>query len=291
MSSSPSACGDPAIGAQITRTYDAAPVHNHSPADVASLLHRPGPDQTRDRGRPRVETRMVHPGPVHATRRASPGRDRPQTRPRRRGGPVMTGEPGVTLESLDFEWGDAYLICYARDQWAALRRDTHRFLAAPPWTSWPPGSTPTTRHPRCRATLTRPAQRTTSPPRTRTKTRTRPRAGTGEAGAAGRAAGGVPAVGHQLRAVFPGLDRPQRRRHHLPEHGRAAVFRSHADRAEGTPGPARPRLGLAALARHGPLIDPRPAPRVAAPRAPLYAGITRPWRWYRGAAPAGRARR
>ena len=26
----------------------------------------------------------------------------------------MTGEPGVTLESLDFEWGDAYLICYAR---------------------------------------------------------------------------------------------------------------------------------------------------------------------------------
>ena len=42
----------------------------------------------------------------------------------------MTGEPGVTLESLDFEWGDAYLICYARDQWAALRRDTHRFLTA-----------------------------------------------------------------------------------------------------------------------------------------------------------------
>jgi hypothetical protein len=42
----------------------------------------------------------------------------------------MTGQPGVTLESLDYEWGDAYLICYARDQWAALRRDTHRFLAA-----------------------------------------------------------------------------------------------------------------------------------------------------------------
>ena len=42
----------------------------------------------------------------------------------------MTGEPGVTLESLDFDWGDAYIICYARDQWAALRRDTHRFLTA-----------------------------------------------------------------------------------------------------------------------------------------------------------------
>ena len=42
----------------------------------------------------------------------------------------MTGEPGVTLESLDWDWGDAYIICYARDQWAALRRDTRRFLTA-----------------------------------------------------------------------------------------------------------------------------------------------------------------
>ena len=42
----------------------------------------------------------------------------------------MTGEPGVTLESLDWEWGDAYLIGYARDQWMALRRDTRRFLTA-----------------------------------------------------------------------------------------------------------------------------------------------------------------
>ena len=42
----------------------------------------------------------------------------------------MTGPPGVTLESLEFEWGDAYLIHYARDQWAALRRGTRRFLAA-----------------------------------------------------------------------------------------------------------------------------------------------------------------
>ena len=32
------ACGDPAIGAQITRTYDAAPVHNHSRADVVSFF-------------------------------------------------------------------------------------------------------------------------------------------------------------------------------------------------------------------------------------------------------------
>ena len=42
----------------------------------------------------------------------------------------MTGEPGVTPESLDWHWGDAYIICYARDQWAALRRDTRRFLTA-----------------------------------------------------------------------------------------------------------------------------------------------------------------
>ena len=32
------ACGDPAIGAQITRTYDAAPLHNHTPGDVASFF-------------------------------------------------------------------------------------------------------------------------------------------------------------------------------------------------------------------------------------------------------------
>ncbi len=31
-------CGDPAIGAQITRIYDAAPVHNHTPEDVASFF-------------------------------------------------------------------------------------------------------------------------------------------------------------------------------------------------------------------------------------------------------------
>jgi hypothetical protein len=42
----------------------------------------------------------------------------------------VTGEPGLTLESLDFEWGDVYVICYARDRWAALRRGTHRFLTA-----------------------------------------------------------------------------------------------------------------------------------------------------------------
>ena len=26
----------------------------------------------------------------------------------------MTRDPGVTLESLDWEWGDAYIISYAR---------------------------------------------------------------------------------------------------------------------------------------------------------------------------------
>ena len=42
----------------------------------------------------------------------------------------MTGPPGITLETLEFEWGDAYLIHYARDQWAALRRGTLDELAA-----------------------------------------------------------------------------------------------------------------------------------------------------------------
>ena len=32
------ACGQPAIGEQITRTYDAAPVFNHTPGDVESLF-------------------------------------------------------------------------------------------------------------------------------------------------------------------------------------------------------------------------------------------------------------
>ena len=42
----------------------------------------------------------------------------------------MTGPPPVTLQWLAFNWGDAYIICYARDHWAALRRDTRRFLTA-----------------------------------------------------------------------------------------------------------------------------------------------------------------
>jgi hypothetical protein len=36
----------------------------------------------------------------------------------------------VTLESLEFRWGDIYLVCYARDKWVALRRDHLRFLTA-----------------------------------------------------------------------------------------------------------------------------------------------------------------
>ena len=82
-----------------------------------------------------------------------------------------------------------------------------------------------------------------------------------------------------LRAAFPqwdisyspsdpGLDRPQRRRDHLPELARAAVYRAGPDRTQATPGPARPRLGLAAVGKHALLIGSRPAPCVATPRAP-----------------------
>jgi hypothetical protein len=38
--------------------------------------------------------------------------------------------PPATLESLAFDWGDAYLISSVRDRWAALRRDAHYFLVA-----------------------------------------------------------------------------------------------------------------------------------------------------------------
>ncbi len=42
----------------------------------------------------------------------------------------MTSEPPVTLASLTYHWGDAYMIHYTRDRWTALRRDTRRFLTA-----------------------------------------------------------------------------------------------------------------------------------------------------------------
>ncbi len=42
----------------------------------------------------------------------------------------MTGQQPVTLASLAFGWGDAYLFSYARDRWVALRRDRLRFLTA-----------------------------------------------------------------------------------------------------------------------------------------------------------------
>jgi membrane-associated phospholipid phosphatase len=41
----------------------------------------------------------------------------------------VTGPP-VTLAAVIFGWGAAYRIGYARDRWAAWRRDTHRLLTA-----------------------------------------------------------------------------------------------------------------------------------------------------------------
>ena len=38
--------------------------------------------------------------------------------------------PPWTLESLAYHWGDAYLFCYTRDRWVALRRDRRYFLTA-----------------------------------------------------------------------------------------------------------------------------------------------------------------
>jgi len=36
--------------------------------------------------------------------------------------------PPWTLESLAFHWGDAYVFCYTRDRWVALRKDNHTFI-------------------------------------------------------------------------------------------------------------------------------------------------------------------
>jgi len=44
-----------------------------------------------------------------------------------------TGHPEIAapaLEDLTYQWGDLYLISYARDQWTALRRDRRYFLSA-----------------------------------------------------------------------------------------------------------------------------------------------------------------
>ena len=133
----------------------------------------------------------------------------------------MTGEPAVTLESLDYEWGDAYLICYARDQWAALRRDTRRFLTASTLDGLAAAIDADYK--------ASPVPRELDPPGTDgylTPPRTHevPGPGRGQAGAADGAAGRVPALEHQLLPVLPGLDRPQRHRDHLPGHARAAVF-------------------------------------------------------------------
>ena len=35
-----------------------------------------------------------------------------------------------TLESLHYQWGDAYLLSYGHDRWTALRRDKRYFLTA-----------------------------------------------------------------------------------------------------------------------------------------------------------------
>ena len=177
----------------------------------------------------------------------------------------MMGDPGVTLESLDWEWGDAYIICYARDQWAALRRDTHRFLTAATLDELAASidadyaASPVPRGcdlPSTAGYLDAPGE-----DEGQDDAPDEDDAGGGAQGRDGdrpelliRLRHDVPAVGHQLRAVSPGLDRPQRRRHHLPELGRAAVPRAGADRAETTPGPARPRLGLAPLGQHAPIL-------------------------------------
>ena len=44
---------------------------------------------------------------------------------------MTTGQPAVTLETVAFDWGDAYLLSFTRDRGVALRRDRHRFLTAP----------------------------------------------------------------------------------------------------------------------------------------------------------------
>ena len=183
----------------------------------------------------------------------------------------MTKEPPVTRQSLAFQWRDLYLVCYARDQWAALRRGQHRFLTAGTL-----DELATTIEADYEAS---PALRELGPPATADHP-TAPDDGEDldEDEVLGQDAE-IQDLLTQLRGAFrqwaisygqadPGLDRPPRRRDHLPELGRAAVYCAGADRTQGTPGPARSGLGLAAVGKRALLIGSRPAPCVATPRAP-----------------------
>ena len=170
--------GDAELGEDMTRTYTAAPVYNHGPAGLAHFLRDlditdPGITEARHWRAP-----VFVPGRRRGHAWAAVGRTPPAPPAQ---AAAVTGEPGVTLESLDWEWGDAYIISYARDQWAALRRDTHRFLTAAD-----PGRAGHQDRRRLRGIpvprgCARPAPQITSTPRmkTTTWTRTGTRAGTG----------------------------------------------------------------------------------------------------------------
>ena len=175
------------------------------------------------------------PGPVHSTRGrcwAASGARPPPAEP-----PGHDRDPGVTLESLDFELGDAYLICSPRP-WAALGRDARRFLTAQTLDELAARIDTTTRHTRCRAAVTRPAQPATSTPR-----RGRGR-GTGreERWGCSPSTGFVPALGHQASHRFPAPGPPEEAAPRTPR-TRPTLLLLHADRAKTTPAPARPQLG------------------------------------------------
>ena len=174
----------------------------------------------------------------------------------------MTGAP-VTLESLAFNWGDAYLFSYARDRWVALRRDRLRFLTAETLTGLEQAIEDDHRD--------HPVPRHFDPPGAADYLDL-PKDG----GMAGRKhcscwprCATRPVVDHHLRRTDAGLDRPDRRKDHLRELRCHVVRRADADRGQGTPGPAWPRLGPAPLAWHLPVLGPRPALCAAPPCDPL----------------------
>ena len=145
------------------------------------------------------------------------------------------GHPGIT----GLRVGGCLPDCYARDQWVALRRDTHRFLAAGTLDELATGSKPTTQRPG--TPRLRPARhrRTTQHPRRQDRTREVP----GRDGEKLRLLMGLRATFPHWAISYSPYFRAWTARNDdttICENSPALLVRPPADRA---PGPARPRPG------------------------------------------------
>ena len=104
------------MGVEFSKQYSAGRLHHHNRETVTSLLEslqlvEPGITEARAWRAPTLIPDQGRRGHIWAARRPKGGQ--PQ---------MMT--PPWTLESLAYHWGDAYLFCYTRDRWVALRKTT-----------------------------------------------------------------------------------------------------------------------------------------------------------------------